>query len=97
MALYFENRGFKVFSQNKKWFGVEVDLIVIYQDQYWLVEVKSLSYEWQLPYRVHKNQKNRLKKVLACFQDYFDKAALVYFAFVEPSGRVLFLKLEDLE
>jgi hypothetical protein len=79
------DQGFQLIGSNKKWGGVEVDLL-LFKNHYHLVEVKSLRCLEEMPFRVSIKQKQRLLWVRAMLQETQQMEVQLHFAFVHNKG-----------
>ena len=95
-SLYLK-KGFSLVSENRKYLGVEVDLLFLWEEDYYLLlEVKSLSDLDLLNFRLQQSQKKRLEKVAQHLEAAFYRPVEVRVVYVLPEGAVIDLSLQDI-
>ena len=89
-----KKQGWRIICQNKRFFGVEVDIIAERNGIYILVEVKSLNNEYHLEKILSKKQKKRLKAVAEALSIKMPGGLCLLLALVDQTGHIRFLEVE---
>ena len=89
-----KKQGWRIICQNKRFFGVEVDLLAERKGIYILVEVKSLNNEYHLEKLLSEKQKNRLKAVAEALSPQARGGLCLLLALVNQNGHIRFVEVE---
>ena len=81
---HFLKKGYQLCSQNTSLGGVELDLIFIKEEVYYIIEVKSYN-SWRMQHPLSMKQKRRLMKTAHLLSDITQKSVRLWIAFVEGS------------
>ncbi|MGI9549143.1 MAG: YraN family protein [Bdellovibrionales bacterium] len=93
VAQFFIEKGWSLMCKNKKFFGVETDLIIKKNQIYLLIEVKSLRREFLLEKIISPKQKKRLKKVYSMLANEFEGHWYLLLATVNNKQKINFFDL----
>lgn len=93
---FYEQQRFQLLARNHEVAGIEVDLILIKNNIYRMVEVKSLRRLDEMPFRLSQKQINRLRYARSLFQDYKGSLVELKILFVTPQKRFYELDIADL-
>ena len=94
MASFFQREGWRIIARNRKFFGVEIDLIIL-KDVAVIVEVKSLRNWDQIGFRLKKGQARRLLLVRSRLCEIWQAQVSVEVVYVHPKDGCLMVPLED--
>ena len=94
VSQYLKNRGWSIVCQNRRFFGVEVDILAKRKGIYSLIEVKSLRNEAHLEKILSDRQKNRLKAVAQALSSQMPGGLNFLLALVNPKEDIRFVEVE---
>ncbi|NQZ20082.1 MAG: YraN family protein [Bdellovibrionales bacterium] len=89
------HQGYELIKENKKIFGVEIDLI-FFKKHFVFVEVKSLAHEDYQPFRLSHKQRQRLLRSQALYSSLTNQVVELWVAYVNASGEVQVIDIADL-
>ena len=90
VAQHLKKQGWTILHQNKKIFGVEVDILAKKENEIFLIEVKSLKKESHLEKILKSKQKERLKKAAQSLCEDFSKGVRLLLATVDSKNKIDF-------
>ena len=92
---YLEKKGWEIVCRNKRFFGVEIDLIAKKKNLHILVEVKSLNHYFILEKILNLKQKRRLQKVGSMLSEELKGDFCLFLATVNSKQKISFFQLVD--
>ena len=93
VAKHLQGRGWEIVYQNKRFFGIEADLIAVKNKSHILVEVKSLNHSNYLEKIISTKQKRRLQILSNALTEKFKIHCQLWLATVSPKKEIQFFQL----
>jgi len=93
VARYLMQKGWVILHQNKKVFGVEIDILAKKGKEHFLIEVKSITKKEHLENILKEKQKERLQKAAKSLSEDFPEGLRLFLATVSPANAVDFFEI----
>ena len=93
VSQYLQKRGWRILHRNKKFFGVEIDILAQKQNERILVEVKSVKRGDYLEGILKPKQKDRLKRVAEALSNSSHLSLRLFLAAVNEQNKATFFEI----